>query len=616
NLLLFAELLARNHNFQRLQELELAQSLHQLAPASFNLKTLKNTLYIIFKEIEGKVLENWHLELLDLGLKSLEEFPNTVFLSAMVQHHEKGNTELCRSLLEWCLQQEPNNCDFHYFFVGVTYHIKDYRTGLKRARELYELAKTHGTFLHQLDAIDKILQGLSYIRGKEQQEYQKVGQQYIDTLEQVIQLDDQAISEMLEHTVRAPFNVPFLLPYLRDDLVNNQRLKREFVRRITRAVQAKNRVFTHSPRRREKLRVGFLSHTFKKHSVGWLMRWYLRHTNRQKLDFYMYALVNQPDAFAHEYLLPECKACVYYRDPRAMAEQIYKDEIDILIELDSVTLNVVGVVLAHKPAPVMASWLGWDAMGSPAVDYFIVDPYVLPDNAQEHYPETLWRLPHAYIAVDGFEIGVPTLRREDLGIAGDATVFYSAQTSYKRHYETVRFQLEIIKNVPNSYLLIKGIGDQQGIQDLFTDLAQTVGLNPDRLKFLERDVNEYIHRANMGIADVILDTYPYNGATTTLEALWAGVPLVTWVGQQYAARNSYSFLVNCGIEEGIAWSGAEYVEWGIRLGTDALLRQKIRQKLFLSRRTSPLWNGRQFARDFDQMLWQMWQRYQDTQPLV
>lgn len=104
---------------------------------------------------------------------------------------------------------------------------------------MYELTKTHGTFLHQLDAIDKILQGLSYIRGKEQQEYQKVGQQYIDTLEQVIQLDDQAVGEMLEHMVRAPFNVPFLLPYLRDDLVNNQRLKREFIRRITRVVQAK-----------------------------------------------------------------------------------------------------------------------------------------------------------------------------------------------------------------------------------------------------------------------------------------------------------------------------------------------------------------------------------------
>jgi len=487
--------------------------------------------------------------------------------------------------------------------VSVFYHLNEYRTGLELARELTELAQQHGTFLHQLDAIDKMLQGLIHIRGKKQQEYQEVGQRYIQTLEQVVQQDVDTINDMLQRTIRAPFNVPFLLPYLRDDLANNQYLKQKFIGLITTCIQRKSRVFSHQPRRRDKLRIGFLSHTLRKHSVGWLMRWYINYMNHKKLEFYMYALVNQPDQFAHEFLLPKCQACVYYRDPKAMADHIYKDQVDILIDLDSVTLNVVGVVLAQKPAPVLVSWLGWDAMGIPTMDYFVVDPYVLPADAQAHYQETLWRLPHCYIGVDGFEIGVPTLRREDLGIPGDATIFYSAQASYKRHDETVRLQLEILKQVPHSYLLLKGIGDQQGIQEFFSDLAQEMGVNPDRLKFLARDVNEYVHRANMGIADVVLDTYPYNGATTTLEALWVGVPLVTRVGQQYAARNSYSFLVNCGI------TGAEYVEWGIRLGTDAKLRQNIRQKLYLSRRTSPLWNGRQFAREFDQMLEQMWQNY-------
>ncbi|APB35007.1 Putative O-linked N-acetylglucosamine transferase, SPINDLY family [Gloeomargarita lithophora Alchichica-D10] len=616
NLLTLAELLAINHNFTRLQELELTQQINPIAPDGIHLRTLRNTLHIIFKEIEGETIQPWQKELLDLGVKYLERFSNIVFLSAMIQHHEKHNTPLTRHLLEWCIEQEPNNCDYHYFLVSVFYHLKNYRTGLDLARQLDELAQQHGTFLHQLDAIDKILQGLIHIRGKKQQEYQEVGQRYIQTLEQVVQQDIEPINEMLKHTVRAPFNVPFLLPYLRDDLINNQRLKQKFIGQITTCVQRKNGVFTHQPRKRDKLRVGFLSHTLRKHSVGWLMRWYINYTNRQKLDFYMYALVNQPDSFAHQFLLPECQACVYYRDPKAMAEQIYRDEVDILIDLDSVTLNVIGVVLAQKPAPVMVSWLGWDAMGSPAMDYFVVDPHVLPEDAQNHYTETLWRLPHCYIAVDGFEVGVPTLRREYLDIPNDATIFYSAQASYKRHDETVGLQLEILKQVPHSYLLLKGVGDQQGIQEFFSDLAQKTGVNPDRLKFLERDANEYIHRANMGIADVILDTYPYNGATTTLEALWVGVPLVTRVGQQYAARNSYSFLVNCGITEGIAWSAEEYVEWGIRLGTDAKLRQNIRQKLYLSRRTSPLWHGRQFAQEFDQMLGQMWQNYLDSQPMV
>ncbi|MCS7030740.1 MAG: hypothetical protein NZL92_04320 [Gloeomargarita sp. SKYG116] len=609
NLLLFAEVLARQHRFDRLQELDLPTRIQTFPPEKINLKILRDALHIIFKEVTDNTLQPWQLELLNVGLKYLDRFTKTVFLSASLQHHEKGNSRLTKALIEWCIDQEPDNCDYHYFLTGIFYHLKEYRIGLQRARQFYEISKQHGTFLHQLDAIDKILQGLLYIRGKNEQEVWEVGQKYIDTLEQVTQWDIETMRSALKQTMRAPFNVPFLLPYLRDDLVNNQRLKRAFISQLTACVQQKVKVFTHTPRRREKLRVGFLSHTLRKHSVGWLMRWYLRHTNRDKIDFYMYALVNMPDEFAHQFLLPQSKACVYYRDPDRMAEQIYQDEIDILIDLDSVTLNVIGAVLAHKPAPVLVDWLGWDSLGSPAVDYFVVDPYVLPANAQEHYNETLWRLPHCYIAVDGFEIGVPTLRRDHLGIPADATVFYSAQVSYKRHYETVRLQLEILKSVPHSYLLIKGIGDQQGIQEFFCDLAQEHGVNPDRLKFLERDVNEYIHRANMGIADVILDTYPYNGATTTLEALWVGVPLVTWVGQQYAARNSYSFLVNCGIQEGIAWNAQEYVEWGVRLGTDAELRRRIRQKLFLSRRTSPLWNGRQFAQEFDAMLWQMWERY-------
>jgi predicted O-linked N-acetylglucosamine transferase (SPINDLY family) len=118
-----------------------------------------------------------------------------------------------------------------------------------------------------------------------------------------------------------------------------------------------------------------------------------------------------------------------------------------------------------------------------------------------------------------------------------------------------------------------------------------------------------MHRANLGIADVVLDTYPYNGATTTLEVLWMGIPLVTRVGEQFAARNSYTMMMNAGITEGIAWTDEEYVEWGIRLGKDAALRQQISWQLRQSRQTSALWNARQFTREMENAYEQMWQRY-------
>jgi predicted O-linked N-acetylglucosamine transferase (SPINDLY family) len=295
-----------------------------------------------------------------------------------------------------------------------------------------------------------------------------------------------------------------------------------------------------------------------------------------------------------------------------IAEQIYADEIDILIDLDSVTLDITCQVMALKPAPVQATWLGWDASGIPAIDYFIADPYVLPEQAQSYYSEKIWRLPQTYIAVDGFEVDVPNLRRDELGIPNDAVIFLSAQRGAKRHPKTARLQMKIIKEVPNSYFLIKGFGEEESIKSFFYDIAQEEGVETERLKFLPNTSLESIHRANLGIADVVLDTYPYNGATTTLETLWMGIPIVTRVGEQFVARNSYTMMMNAGIEEGIAWSDEEYVEWGVRLGKDANLRQQISWKLKQSRQTAPLWNAKQFTREMEKAYTQMWDIYKSS----
>jgi len=158
---------------------------------------------------------------------------------------------------------------------------------------------------------------------------------------------------------------------------------------------------------------------------------------------------------------------------------------------------------------------------------------------------------------------------------------------------------------------VKYIYDGEGLSHQFRTQAEQLGVNPERLRFLPPVDSEYVHRANMQtLADVVLDTYPYNGATTTLEALWLGIPLVTRVGQQFAARNSYAFLTQCGITEGIAHSASEYIAWGVRLGTDAQLRQDIRQRLLASRRTSPLWHGQRFAQELGQAFQAMWRIYQ------
>ena len=361
-----------------------------------------------------------------------------------------------------------------------------------------------------------------------------------------------------------------------------------------------------------KLRIGYIGHTMKKHSVGYLSRWLMHYHNKDEFVIGCYFVNNSlnADEINRQWFMEKADIAVgFSHNVNAIVRKIDIDRIDILVDLDSFTFNVTGCVMALKPAPIQVSWLGMDSNGIPAIDYFITDPYVLPDNAQEYYQEKIWRLPHTYLGIDGFEVGVPNITRKDLEIPENAIVYFNIQNALKRHPDHIRTQMKILQAVPESYLLIKGTGKQDIVRELFTHIAESEGIDISRLRFLDRSPTEAIHRANLRIADVILDTYPYNGATTTLETLWLEIPIVTIVGQQFAARNSYTFMINAGITEGIAYSEAEYIEWAIKLGRNENLRKQVTLKLKESKKKSPLWNGEQFTREMEKAYKQMWQIY-------
>ena len=411
----------------------------------------------------------------------------------------------------------------------------------------------------------------------------------------------------------------FFLPYTEDNPSANKKLQNQLAALCQQNLQSLSieSKFGKSSLQKKSgcLRIGYIASTLTKHSVGWLSRWLIHHHDRESFQLFIYCLnSNHQDEFHDLWFRSKVDVASYFNvSSDEVTAQIRTDKIDILIDLDSLTLDITCLVMAQKPAPVQVSWLGWDSIGIPAVDYFIADPCVLPANAQDYYQEKIWRLPHTYLAVEGFEVGTPTLRREDLDIPDDAITYLSSQSGYKRHPDCVKSQMQIIKAVPNSYFLIKGRSDAATIKNFFGTLATEVGISLDRLRFLSPDIDEETHRANLAIADIVLDTFPYNGATTTLETLWMGIPIVTQVGQQFAARNSYTFMLNAGIEEGIAWSTAEYIEWGIKLGLDRDLRDKIAGKLRSGRATAPVWNAKQFTLDMEQAYRDMWAKYQDQQ---
>ena len=439
------------------------------------------------------------------------------------------------------------------------------------------------------------------------QEYEKL---IVELIESDLELDRNHIIQLITTTLFGA--------YLDDDVRKNKKFNNDF----SSFMQSKIRkYFVGHPQTNTReiavnknkiLKIGYLSSGLRRNSVGYLVRWTLQNHDRTHFQTFAYSLQKTEDE-VQQFIATQVSK---FRDLSRgitipeIAQIIHQDEIDILVDLDSLTSGVGCAVMALKPAPIQLTWLGFDASGLPAIDYFLVDSYVLPDSAQDYYTEKIWRLPQTYIAVDGFEVGVPTLRREQLEIPKDAIVYFSSQTGGKRHPDNVRSQLQILKAVPNSYLLIKGLHtDLESVRRFFEQIATEEGVKCDRLRFLPAAPSEAIHRANISIADVVLDTYPYNGTTTTLETLWMEVPVVTRVGEQFASRQGYTLLTNAGIEEGIAWTDEAYIEWGIRLGTDSQLRQKIAWKLRQSKQISPLWNTAQFTRELEKAYQQMWHQY-------
>ncbi|MBD2301034.1 O-linked N-acetylglucosamine transferase, SPINDLY family protein [Nostoc sp. FACHB-190] len=540
-------------------------------------------------------------------------FVNIVVPVAVNIGYAQKQVVLAAAFLEISLTLDPKNREILFYLTGMYINFGQYTKGIETAKLSYSLSTE---LTDKIFANNLILKSLISSGGTNWQAACETWEKHELLLKELKELNPNELTPL---QISRLFNTNYFTPYFYDKPEAFRNLRNSLSRICQNNIESyiPEAVEKHKKRRStkilsttENLKIGYLSHCFKSHSVGWLARWLIKHHDRDRFQINGYYLICNPvfDPL-HEWYLNQFYYSHKSSNLEALTEQIAQDEIDILVDLDSITLDLTCGIMALKPAPIQVTWLGWDASGIPAIDYFIADPYVLPESADEYYSEKIWRLPQTYIAVDGFEVGIPTIRRDDLKIPADAVVYFSGQRGFKRHPDTARLQMKIIKEVPKSYFLIKGDAEEESIKSFFYQLAEEEGVELERLRFLPDAPSEASHRANLGIADVVLDTYPYNGATTTLETLWMGIPLVTRVGEQFAARNSYTMLVNAGITEGIAWTDTEYVEWGVRLGKDDNLRQQVARKLKASRQTAPLWNGKQFAREMEAAYEQMWQKY-------
>ncbi|MGL4378956.1 MAG: tetratricopeptide repeat protein [Microcoleaceae cyanobacterium] len=404
----------------------------------------------------------------------------------------------------------------------------------------------------------------------------------------------------------------FAISHLRDDLEGNAKfyhfLAQEYYERAVPKREI-NLVPKSSYTRDRELRIGFLSKHFRRHSVGWCSEALIKELSNLTpyLNLYVTGKINTDEVTARfqqiagKMYWPE-KYPNGFADAGEILSEICKDNLDILIDLDSMTVPTNVDILYQHPATICVSWLGFDAPYMSDKNYFLCDQWTHPQGREKHYLEQLIRLPHGSVALEPLK-SRPVDRnavRQNLGIGLDQMTYLCVAPGRKTNPEMLRAQIKILKEVPDSVLIRKGQGDAIVIKETYLKECEFQGVDPNRIKFLGQTKTEEEHRGIYYVADVMLDSYPYNGGTHNLEALSANLPVVTLVGNQYLSRMGYAFLNSVNLELGIAWNWEEYTEWGIKLGQNFALRNSIRQHLIQGQQPeslAPLWNPKQLAKD-------------------
>lgn len=280
--------------------------------------------------------------------------------------------------------------------------------------------------------------------------------------------------------------------------------------------------------------------------------------------------------------------------------------VQIAIDLKGYTQDSRPEILAYRPAPIQVSYLGYPGtMGADFMDYILVDAFVVPADQQPFYTEKLVHLPDCYQVNDAQrEIVAHPMSRTECGLPEGVFVFCCFNKNYKIIPDLFDVWMRLLKAVPDSVLWL--LSDHKSVEINLRREAETRGVHPGRLVFAER-IQLPLHLARHHLADLFLDTLPYNAHTTASDALWMALPAVTCVGRTFPGRVCGSLLNAIGIPELVTQSLSEYEALALKLATTPELLHGFREKLTLNRSTQPLFDTDRFRRHIESAYSQMWQ---------
>jgi protein O-GlcNAc transferase len=300
--------------------------------------------------------------------------------------------------------------------------------------------------------------------------------------------------------------------------------------------------------------------------------------------------------------------------PRATANAILDAEIDILIDLDGYVGQRSAEILAYRPAPlqvVLIAHLG--GLDLSCVDYLVTDRIVVPPGEEALHREQLVRLPHTMHGADRHEIG-PAPSRAACGLPAAGVVFGAFTRADKLDRAILDAWMRILAAVPGSVLWLAKPPTGTHLEAALRQHATDRGVDPARLVFAERLADKAAHLGRLGRCDLLLDTPAFNAASTAIDALWAGVPVLALQGDRPGSRISASLLDAVGLPDLICGSLEAYERRAIELGQASDALAALRARLAAQRTDAPLFDGAAYARALEAAYAQMWRRYLAGEP--
>jgi protein O-GlcNAc transferase len=370
-----------------------------------------------------------------------------------------------------------------------------------------------------------------------------------------------------------------------------------------------------APRAGERIRLAYLSADFHEHATAYLMAGLFEAHDRGRFE--TFAISFGPDTRDAMRQRLE-RAFDRFVDVSALgdddvARMLRELGIDILIDLKGFTADNRAGILALRPAPVQVNYLGYPGtMGAPYIDYLIADPVVLPPAHESFYQEAVIRLPDCYQCNDDRRvIATPAPTRAQSGLPENGVVLCCFNNNYKIAPDVFDVWMRLLAQVEGSVLWL--FEDNAVAAGNLRRQAERRGIAAERLVFAPR-LPPADHLARHACADLFLDTLPYNAHTTASDALWAGLPVVTCLGEAFAGRVAASLLQAIGLPELVTHDRAAYEALALALATDPARRQLLRERIARQRSTSALFDTDRFRRHIEHAYTTIWQRHHRGEP--